>query len=115
MHTTLWYIGELASLVPMPETSIYEDGDSMLGKNYIRPPWKILSVQAKPVSHPVKKRPHRQFRFSITSPDLGHDPASLLLGDYVHSLILRPRLIHEVMDDFTHLLGQQRGDSIPNL
>jgi hypothetical protein len=46
----LGHIGETAPGVPMPETPVHEDNQSVLRKHDVRSSRKVLSVQTEPIS-----------------------------------------------------------------
>lgn len=58
-------IGEAATFVMMKETAMNEDGTSPSGKDYVRFPWQILTVQPKAVPMPVQPAPDDHLGFSV--------------------------------------------------
>jgi hypothetical protein len=52
----------LAAAMTMPEAAVYKHCNAMTYKNYVRMARKILSMNAKSVTHPMKFRPHSFLR-----------------------------------------------------
>lgn len=72
-----------ATLMPMPETAMYENGDPISRKHQVRFSRQFgMKSVAKP--SPVKKSPHRQFRPGILATNPRHHAAPGCGVDNVH-------------------------------
>lgn len=69
---------EQITVVPMPETSMHEDGDTVFGKDNVRLTRKVPDMQAKAEAARKKQLPQYNFRLCVLTPDRTHIPAAAL-------------------------------------
>jgi hypothetical protein len=62
----------VATLMPMPEAAVDENGCSVPRKNKIRFPREAPVVQSKPEPQPVQRPPEAEFRLRVCPSDAGH-------------------------------------------
>ena len=63
--------------MPVPEAAVDKDNGSVLGKDDVRRPGKIASVEAVPEAHSVEEGPNRELGARILVADARHYLASL--------------------------------------
>lgn len=66
---------EATAWMAVPETSVNENRDFVLGKQDIRLPWQ-LGVQPKTQSRSMQEAAHDQLGFRVLATDAGHHPAA---------------------------------------
>jgi hypothetical protein len=74
----------VASRVPVPKASMYEERDSQLGKTQIRRPRQIFSMKTEAQPESVRHLPHENFGPGVVRSDARHSPRSLLRRNPVH-------------------------------
>lgn len=83
LNTALWIIGVLAAGVPVPETTVHEDGRSMFRQYQIRGSWQVPLVQAEAVSQAMEKFADNYLRLGVFALDAPHIPAAALRSEAV--------------------------------
>ena len=63
--------------VPVPETTINEEGHAVLGEEQVRRAWQIFSMQAKAIARAVEFASDFQFRSGAFRLHSGHDAATV--------------------------------------
>lgn len=71
-----------ATGVPVPETAVHENGDSMLREDKIGFAGQG-GMQTEAQAFPVKHAPHFEFRTGVTSADRRHHAASRFAIDHI--------------------------------
>ena len=80
--------GQFAIRMLVPETTVNENCQLVLGQHNIRLPWKVAAMQSETEASTVKGAAHNQFRLSLRRPDARHERAALGIN------ILEARLRH---------------------
>jgi hypothetical protein len=71
--------------MPMPKTSVYEDGDSVSWQNEIRLSRKIAGLDAKAKAGAMQVPADGKFRPGVFRPDFAHQGGSLMGRYCIHS------------------------------
>lgn len=73
-----------ASLVPMPEASVHEDGQFVAGQDNIRASRQIPPLQPKPIPQRKEEPAHGHLGLGVPASYGGHIPMSLFRRECIH-------------------------------
>jgi hypothetical protein len=76
----LWQPGEIASLVPVPKTSVHEDHRPSSREDHVWFPGKIPDMETIAIPHGMDEASQFLLRIRILAPNPGHAFATLCLG-----------------------------------
>lgn len=66
---------EVSTLMPMPKTAMYEDGNFPGRKDQVRTAGQSSTTKPVPESSGMQCLANKQFRFGVLASDAGHHPA----------------------------------------